>query len=213
METGRILVVGPRARWRASILAMYRRSNRQTLTISLDLLDDDGHSQGSYGNVTPDPVAEVSVGGLGFLAAIGLSEESLSTSAFDLVMADKSTPLLSISQRDVSVHYGNQSAIITVVICPEITGILLSRLDFITIEILHKDYRKPFGRRSQPAPVRAVQSKEVDPSFSSILNGIEIPSNPSVEQIASIKGTILQHFHLVSVVQTGRSACALTTPK
>ena len=108
---------------------MYRRSNRQTLTISLDLLDDDGHIQVTYGNVTPDPGAEVSVGGLGFLAAINLS--------------------------------------------------------------------KSIGCRSQPAPVRAVQSKEVDPSFSSILNRIEIPSNPSVEQIASIKGSIMQHFNLV----------------
>ena len=171
--------------------------NRQTPTISLDLLDDDGHFQGSFGNVTPDPGAEVSVGGLDFLAAIGLSEENLSTSAFDLVMADKSTPLLSVGQRDVRVHYGSQSAVITVVICPEITGILLSRLDCITLDILHQDYLKPIGRRSQPAPVRAVQLKAIDPSVSSFLNGIEIPSNPSVEQIASIKAAIMQHFHMI----------------
>jgi hypothetical protein len=171
--------------------------NRQTPTITLDLLDDDGLIRMSFGNVTPDPGAEVSVGGLDFLAAIGLSERSLSTSAFDLVMADKSTPLLSIGQRDVRVHYGNQSAVITVVICPEITGILLSRLDCIALDILHKDYPKPLGHHSQPAPIRTVQSKEVDPSISSFLNGIEIPSNPSAEQIASIKAAIMKHFHMV----------------
>jgi hypothetical protein len=40
--------------------------NRQTPTISLDLLDDNGHIRGSFGNVTPDPGAEVSVSGLDF---------------------------------------------------------------------------------------------------------------------------------------------------
>lgn len=77
--------------------------NQQTPMISLDLLDDDGRFRGSFGNVIPDPGSEVSVGGLDFLAANGLSEASLSTSAFDLVMADQSTPLLSVGQRDVHV--------------------------------------------------------------------------------------------------------------
>jgi hypothetical protein len=41
---------------------------------------------------TPDPGAEVSVGGLDFLSIIGLSESDLSSSSFELVMAEKSAP-------------------------------------------------------------------------------------------------------------------------
>jgi hypothetical protein len=42
-----------------------------------------------------------------------------------------------------------------------------------------------------------MQSKEVDPSVFSFLNGIEISSNPSAEHIASTKTTIVQPFHMV----------------
>ena len=76
---------------------------------------------------TPDPGAEVTVGGCDVMEAIGVSEEDLATSSFDLVMADRSTPLLSIGQRDIRVRYGDQDARITVVFCPEIHGMLVCR--------------------------------------------------------------------------------------
>jgi hypothetical protein len=55
-------------------------------------------------------------------------------------MANKSAHLVPIGQRDVSIRYGNQSATIMVVICPEIQGLLLSWLDCIALRILHNDY-------------------------------------------------------------------------
>lgn len=70
--------------------------DRRTPIISVELLDGNGVSKRSFDNVTPDPGAEVSVGGLNFLSAIRLKESDLSSSSFDLVMVDKSAPLLSI---------------------------------------------------------------------------------------------------------------------
>ncbi|EFX67542.1 hypothetical protein DAPPUDRAFT_261497 [Daphnia pulex] len=131
-----------------------KHRNRRTPFIAVEILDGNGLSARSFANVTPDPGAEVSVGGLDFLSAIGLSESDLSSSSFDLVMADKSAPLLSIGQRDVRIRYGEQAATITVVICPEIRGVLLSWLDCIALRILHSDYPLPLPRL--PASVQTV---------------------------------------------------------
>jgi hypothetical protein len=131
-----------------------KHRDRRAPFIAVEILDGNGLSARSFANVTPDPGAEVSVGGLDFLSAIGLSESDLSSSSFDLVMADKSAPLLSIGQRDVRIRYGEQAATITVVICPEIQGVLLSWLDCIALRILHSDYPLPLPRL--PASVQTV---------------------------------------------------------
>lgn len=72
--------------------------DRRNSIISVELLDGNGVSTRSSDNVTPDPGAEVSVGGLDFLSAMGLMESDLSSSSFDIVMVNKSAPLLSIGQ-------------------------------------------------------------------------------------------------------------------
>jgi hypothetical protein len=63
----------------------------------------------------------VSVCGKDIMVAIGLSEKQLSASSFDLVMTDRSSPLLSIGQRDLSVRYGDRYTRITAVFCPRLT--------------------------------------------------------------------------------------------
>jgi hypothetical protein len=143
------------------------------------------------------------VGGLDFLSAIGLSESDLSSSSFDLVMADKSAPLLSIGQRDVRIRYGEQAATITVVICPEIHGVLLSWLDCIALRILHSDYPLPLPRL--PASVQTVttpasSSNDVTSVF---LENLNIPSSPSAEQKAEIKAAVANHFSDVFDQSTG----------
>lgn len=167
---------------------------RRTPLISLELLDDNDILLQSFRDVTPDPGAEVTVGGLDFLSALCLTESDLASSSFDLVMADKSAPLLSIGQRDVHVRYGSQSAIITVVICPEITSVLLSWLDCIALHILHKDYPLPIQQMRTPTSIKTLQTHllAVDTSF---LAGLVIPPRPSNEQIATIKAAIVGHFH------------------
>ena len=42
-----------------------KHRDRRTPTISVELLDSNGTPMRSFDNVTPDPRAEVSVGGLG----------------------------------------------------------------------------------------------------------------------------------------------------
>lgn len=141
---------------------------RCTPLMSLDLPDNNEMFLQSFRNVTPDPVAELTFGGLGFLSAIDLTEPNLASSSFDLVMAEKSAPLLSIGQRDVRVRYGNQSAIITVIICPEITGVLLSWLDCIALHILHKDYPLPIQQIRFLTSIKTLQTHlpVFDTSFS-----------------------------------------------
>ena len=115
-------------------------------TILLDVICDDGSVGAQISDVIPDPGAEVSVGGRDVMASLGLSEKDLAASSFDLVMADRSSPLLSIGQRDIHVRYGDRSAHITIVFCPEIRGMLLCRLDCVELNILHRQYPKPLSR-------------------------------------------------------------------
>ncbi len=112
-------------------------------TILLDVIRDDGSVGAQIGGVIPDPGAEASVGGRDVMAALGLSEKDLAASSFDQVMANRSSPLLSIGQRDINVRYGDRSAHITIVFCPEIRGMLLCRLDCVELNILHRQYPKP----------------------------------------------------------------------
>ncbi len=106
------------------------------------MLKDNGDGAVTLTNVIPDPGAEVSVCGKDIMVAIGLSEKQLSASSFDLVKADRSSSLLSIGQRDLSVRYGDRYTRITAVFCPEINGMLLCRVDCIRLNILHQDYPK-----------------------------------------------------------------------
>lgn len=77
------------------------------------------------------------------MAAMGLTEQDLCQSSFDLVMANRSTPLLSIEQRDMIVRYGKRRFPMTAVFCPEIRGMLICWLDCINLEIIHKEDPKP----------------------------------------------------------------------
>ena len=54
------------------------------------------------------------------MAAIGVTEKDLHQSSFDLVMADRRTPLHSIGQRDLMISYGGKCVPMTIMFCPEI---------------------------------------------------------------------------------------------
>jgi hypothetical protein len=174
-----------------------KQRDRRTPTISVELLDSNGTPIGSFDNVTPDPGAEVSVGGLDFLSAIGLTESDLSTSAFDLVMADKSAPLLSIGQQDVHIRYGKQSAVVPVVICPEIQGVLLSWLDCKDLRILHSEYPLPLPLDRLQSPLQSISDSTAKSPEANIdfLGSIMVPSSPSPEQMAEIKAAIVAHYN------------------
>jgi hypothetical protein len=166
-----------------------KQRDRRTPTISVELLDSNGTPMRSFDNVIPDPGAEVSVGGLDFLSAIVLTELDLSTSAFDLVMADKLAPLLSIGQRDVHIRYGKQSAVVT------LSSVLLSWLDCKDLRILHSEYPLPPDRLSsslQSIWDSTAKSPEVNIDF---LGKITVSLSPSTEQMAEIKAAIVAHYN------------------
>lgn len=174
---------------------------RGSPTISLTVSRGDDADRVTTIQATPDPGAEVTVGGRDVMEAIGVTEEDLATSSFDLVMADRSTPLLSIGQRDIRVRYGDRDARITVVFCPEIQGMLVCRVDCVSLDILHKEYPKPlstvrsvlvgwWGHLSPPE----TQKEEIPTLSEPVLRDVYIPLEPKADKIAAIELAIVARF-------------------
>jgi hypothetical protein len=95
-----------------NVQTSHRQRGSPTIFLTVSCADDADHV--TTIQATPDPGAQVTVGGRDVMEAIGVTEEDLATSSFDLVMADHSTPLLSIGQRDIRIRYGDQDTRITV---------------------------------------------------------------------------------------------------
>ena len=179
--------------------------HRHVPTISVELLLGAGQQAVTIKEAIPDPGAEVSVAGLDVLHALGLKEEDLPGSTFDIVMADKSAPLLSVGQLDVIVRYAGKETKATVVICPGMSGLLLSWLDCIGIDILHRDYPRPLHQalavssiaqqplgpppRKQPPP----PTIRTQPEMHSLLLG-QLPESPSGEEIAAVNAAIMESY-------------------
>ena len=99
------------------------RRRRPAPTISLQLCDPTGKVIANIPRTTPDGGAEATVGGMDVLHALGFNGKDLSSSTFDLVMADKSTPLLVVGEKEVTANYEGVSAKITITFSPDITGL------------------------------------------------------------------------------------------
>ena len=55
-----------------------------------------------------------------------LSEKDLTSSTFNLVMADKSTPLLVVGEKEYMANYEGETSNITIVFSPDVKGLMLS---------------------------------------------------------------------------------------
>jgi hypothetical protein len=97
-----------------NVQANYRQRRSPTIALEV-LLDESGSSVATINDAIPDPGAEVSVAGRDVMAALGMTKADLLHSPFELVMADRSTPLLSIGQHEISVRYGGRCTRMTVV--------------------------------------------------------------------------------------------------
>ena len=179
-------------------------SRRRAPTIAVNIRCAPGQPDVTIRGVVPDAGAEVAVGGLDILHALGLKEGDLRESSFDLVMADKKTPLLSIGQLDMTVTYGEAEAVVTTVICPEMPGLLLAWVDCIALDILPRDYPRPIHhypaiaavtnrRPIQTAP--KVQSTTPHPpqDLHPLLRG-PIPADPTEAEKTAFKEAILKSF-------------------
>ncbi|KZR98140.1 Uncharacterized protein APZ42_006574, partial [Daphnia magna] len=154
---GRILVgsVNASRRW------------RRAPTVSLQILDTQGRQLTTIDDAIPDGGAEISVGGLDTLSQLGMTEGDLTSSSYDLVMADRSSPLLVVGQVVARASYGDVTAKITIVICPEISGLLISWYDCIVLGILPENY---------PMPIRRTQFKSVPDSGACSETPIIVPT-------------------------------------
>ena len=88
----------------------------------------------------------MSVAGPDVLKALVLHRRDLTWSKFDLVMANNKSTVLSVSQLDMTIRYRNAEEAVTVIFGPELAGLLLSRVDCITLDILHRDYPRPIDQ-------------------------------------------------------------------
>ena len=170
-------------------------SRRRAPTISVELRRGPGHLAVTVAGAIPDPGAEVSVAGLDVLHSLGLKEEDLPQAIFDLVMADKKTPLLSIGQLDLEMTYGDTVASVTIVFCPELPGLLLSWIDCKALDILHSDYPLPIGQQQTVASITGT-SHRPQSSLHRLLGG-PMPDNPTETEKAAIKVAILISFTAV----------------
>lgn len=134
----------------------------------------------------------MSVAGPDVLRSLGLKEEDLLQATFGLVMADRKAPLLSIGQLDVEMTYGDAVAIVTVVFCPEMSGLLLSWIDCKALGILHRDYPMPIDQQRPIASVTEIPHPP-RPDFHPLLKK-PTPANPTETEIAAIKEAILASF-------------------
>ena len=175
-------------------------------TISVKLRTPPGKPDVIIDGVIPDGGAEVSVAGLDVLRSMGLREADLISSTFDLVMANKKAPLLSVGQLDITITYGSAEAIVTVVFCPEMSGLLLSWVDCIALGILHRNYPLPI---ESPSTISTVvnQLQHLDPSqpsLHSLLRG-PLPADPTEAERAAFKDAIVSSFSDVFDQSTLRS--------
>ncbi len=134
----------------------------------------------------------MSVAGPDVLHSLSLKEDDFLQATFGLVMADRKAPLLSIGQQDVEMTYGDAVASVTVVFCPEMSGLLLSWIDCKALGILHRDYPMPIGQQRPIASVTEIPHPP-QPDLHPLLKK-PMPANPTETEKTAIKEAILARF-------------------
>jgi hypothetical protein len=138
------------------------------------------------------------------LHALGFSEADLSSSTFDLVMADKSTPLLVIGEKEFTATYEGTAASITITFSPDISGLLLSWYDCISLGILHDGYPRPWKNSRHGMQINSLQTANRRKA-PYVYDGI-VPLDPSPDDIQRIGNDIARQFDDV-FDQTGSLNC------
>ena len=135
---------------------------RSAPTITLEVLNESGHRIKCIQNVVPDGGAEVTVAGMDAMKEMGLSRGDLVKATFEIVHADTNTPLGNIGQQDICVQYGNAKATIMVVFCPDVTGMLLSWIDWATTIICLQRGSKCYGTNPYTPNERTNRKYKID---------------------------------------------------
>ena len=187
---------------------------RSAPTITLEVLNESGHRIKCIPNVVPDGGAEVTVVGMDAMKEMDLFREDLVKATFEIVQADKNTPLGNIGQQDIYVQYGNAKATIMVVFCPDVTGMLLSWINCIDLNILPKDYPKPINVGKMMASAATISGRPPSTAFNAVQNVMgpinqptNQPTNPTNEQIENTKSILLKTYADVSTNPAPSSKC------
>ena len=180
------------------------RRRRPAPTISIQFAHSSGQAFTTIEKVTPDGGVEATVGGMDVLRTLGFSETDLLSSTFDLVMADKSTPLLVIGEKLFTAAYEGTTASITITFSPDISGLLLSWYDCISLGILHDGYPRPWKKSCHGNQINSLQTaNHREPSY--VYDGI-VPLDPTPDDIRRIGNDIAKQFDDV-FDQTGSLNC------
>jgi hypothetical protein len=143
----------------------------------------------------PDGGAEATVGGMDVLRDLGLSEKYLTSSTFNLVMADKTLPLLVVGEKEYLTDYEGVTANITIMFSPDVEGLLLSCYDFVDLGILHENYPRPWRKQQLSSQISAVGA--IPSRSKPIVYQGPVPLEPTAEDIQRIEADIVKEFTAV----------------
>jgi hypothetical protein len=168
------------------------RRHRPAPTIPLLLRDAAGKVLTTVSKTIPNGGAEAPVGGMDVLRALGLSEKDLTSSTFNLVMADKSTPLLVVGEKEYLADYEGVTANITIMFSPDVKGLLLSWYDCVDLGILHENYPRPYKKQQLSTRIGAIDA--IPPRSQPFIYPGLVPLMPTAEHIQRIEGDIAKEF-------------------
>ncbi len=117
-------------------------SHQRALQIIVSAFDADTQMALAKVSATPDTGAEISVAGLDILRQLGGHVNNLLPVDVQLVTASNQA-MQPIGKMDVMLKYGEQKATIELIICSDLSGMLLSWIVCKELGILHSSYPDP----------------------------------------------------------------------
>ncbi|KAI9560516.1 hypothetical protein GHT06_011451 [Daphnia sinensis] len=168
------------------------RRHRPAPTIPLQLRDSTGQLLTTVKITIPGGGAEATVGDMYVLRELGLSEKDLTASTFNLVMADKSTPLLVLGEKEFLADYEGVTTSITIMFSPDVKGLLLSWYDCVDLGILHENYPRPWKRQNISTQIGAIDA--APPRSQPFVYYGPVPLMPTSEDIQRIEGDVVKEF-------------------
>jgi hypothetical protein len=107
-------------------------------------------------------------------------------------MADKSTPLQVIGEKEFTAAYEGTTARITITFSPAISGLLLSWYDCISLGILHDGYPRPWKKSRHGIQINSLQTASHRES-PYVYDGI-VPLDLTPDEIQRIGSEIAKQF-------------------
>lgn len=134
-------------------------SSRRAPQIIVSVFHVDTHMALGKVSVTPDTGAEISVAGLDILNQLDWHINNLLPVDVQLVTASNQS-LDPVGQMSVTLHYGDQSVVVELIICSDVSGVLLSWFACKDLGILHSSYPDPLPKAFSVCAISNPQSND-----------------------------------------------------